>query len=350
MVLRLLPLTLLLYAASAAAQAPAKAPTRVPTPALVAVEGHAGWFGFRYDIVRDSLVVIEVAAGSPADRAGLRKGDWITLIDGQRANPTTLREKPAVPGDVRKLTVRRGTETLGISMIAVAPPPGTLLPTRVAGTNADTVAREARALRGEMAQKATRAAVAPLRADTVVLRPTPAQRKMRGDAERGTTLKLLETYRDTLRPRMLLDDTVYTSMRLLLQQMKHDTVSGLTAKLLADSALYTELALTVKNTENLLTKLSAHGNALAGAEFEHLNPGLAEYFGGVAEGVFVLRVAPGTPAATAGLQPGDIVETLNGERVETIAALRAGIAESSGPLTLHVIRKGRPATLVLRKE
>jgi C-terminal processing protease CtpA/Prc len=349
MVLRLLPLTLLLCAASAAAQVPAKAPTRVPSPALVAVEGHAGWFGFRYDIVRDSLVVIEVAAGSPADRAGLRKGDWITLIDGQRANPTTLREKPAVPGDARKLTVRRGSETLGISMIAVAPPPGTLLPTRVAGTNADTVAREARALRGEMAQKATRAA-APSRADTVVLRPTPAQRKVQGDRERETSLKLLEAYRDTLRPRMLLDDTLYGRMQLLLEQMKHDTVSGLTARLLADSALYDHFAMTVKTTENLVARLNSRANALAGAEFEHLNAGLAEYFGGVAEGVFVLRVAPGTPAASAGLQPGDIVETLNGERVETIAALRAGIAESSGPLTLHVIRKGRPATLVLRKE
>jgi C-terminal processing protease CtpA/Prc len=318
---------------------------------MVAVEEHAGWFGFRYDIVRDSLVVIEVAAGSPADRAGLRKGDVITLIDGQRANAATLREKPAVPGDTRKLMVRRGTETLGISMLAVAPPPGTLLPTRAAVAKADTVAREARALRGEMAQKATRAAAAPLRIDTLELRPTPAQRKARAGAEREmTTLKLLETYRDSLKPRMLVDDTLYTRMQLLLQQMKEDTVGGRIARLLADSALYTELALTVKNTDNLVAKLNARTNALAGAEFEHLNPGLAEYFGGVAEGVFVLRVAPGTPAAAAGLQPGDIIESLNAERVETIAALRAAIVETPGPITLQVIRKGRPATVVLRRE
>ena len=97
-------------------------------------------------------------------------------------------------------------------------------------------------------------------------------------------------------------------------------------------------------------KLKAGTSALAGAEFEQLNPGLAEYFGGISEGMFVLRVAPGTPAATAGLQAGDIIETLNGERVVTIAELRRSMAEQSGPRTLDVIRKGRPATVLLRKE
>jgi C-terminal processing protease CtpA/Prc len=192
--------------------------------------------------------------------------------------------------------------------------------------------------------------VAPSRVDTVTLRPTPEQRKLRRDTTDQVTLKLLETYRDSSAPRMLVDKAAYTDFFLTLEQMKRDTLSGSMRKLLADSTLYVELNGMIKGMDVLLTKVHARTNALAGAELEHLNPGLADYFGGVAEGVFVLRVAPGTPAATAGLQPGDIVETLNGERVETIGTLRAAIAESSGPLTLHVIRKGRPATVILRKE
>jgi C-terminal processing protease CtpA/Prc len=347
MVLRFLSLAFLLGATSVAAQVPTKAPTRSAIPTVTKVDGHTGWLGFRHDAVGDSLVVLEVAPGSPADRAGLRKGDRITLIDGQRVNPTTLREKPAVPGESRTLTVRRGAEMITLSMMAVAPPPGKLMPTRAAMANADTVAREAWVLRSEMAQKATRAI--PSRVDTVELRPTLAQRKLRGDSARQPTLKMLATDRDSLTRRMLVDDAAYTEIESLLAQMKRDTVGGGKMRLLADSSLYTELTRMTKQSNALLVKLTYAG-ALAGAEFEQLNPGLAEYFGGVAEGVFVLRVAPGTPAASAGLHPGDVIETLNGERVETIAALRTAIAESSGPLTLDVIRKGLPATVVLRKE
>ena len=75
MVLKLISLALLLGGTSLAAQVPARAPTRaaVPIDSLRNPQGRQGWFGFRQDVERDSLLVLEVAPGSPAERAGLRK-------------------------------------------------------------------------------------------------------------------------------------------------------------------------------------------------------------------------------------------------------------------------------------
>jgi S1-C subfamily serine protease len=91
-------------------------------------------------------------------------------------------------------------------------------------------------------------------------------------------------------------------------------------------------------------------NAISGAEFEELNPGLADYFGGIGEGVFVLRVSGATPAFAAGLRAGDIVQSVNGQYVPTIADLRNAVNEASGTITLRIQRKGKPATVTLRKE
>ena len=126
MVLRLASIALLVGAAQVAAQVPARAPTRASgaPKQVIGVERHDGWFGFRYDAVADRMIVLEVAPNSPAERAGLRKDDLVITIDGQKANSTTLAEKPPVAGEKLVLTVRRGTELLTITMVAAAPPLG----------------------------------------------------------------------------------------------------------------------------------------------------------------------------------------------------------------------------------
>ena len=323
MVLRVLSLAILVIAAPLAAQDPVPR-KRVPLAVLPTkkVQGPAGWLGFRHSAERDSVVVLEVAPGSPAERAGLRTGDWIIAVGDRVATRQQLLDDPPMVGDSRRLTVRRGAETLAFEMVAVAPPPGTLMPTRVTSVAADTIAAEARLLRTKMARQATKATI-PAKADT----------------QRYAELRVMDK-----------ESLEYAELFRALQEIKRDTARWFPSKKAVDAELYEQMKQTVKSTDELLVKLKAGNNALAGAEFEQLNPGLAEYFGGVSEGMFVLRVADGTPAATAGLQAGDIIETLNGERVVTIAELRKGMTEQSGPLTLHVIRKGRPATVILRKE
>ena len=95
-------------------------------------------------------------------------------------------------------------------------------------------------------------------------------------------------------------------------------------------------------------RLSEGGTVVSGATLELLNPTLGEYFG-AQEGVFVLRVASQSPAATAGLQPGDVIETVNGRRVLTLDAVTNAVADARGAITLSVLRRGQRVVVPLRR-
>ena len=105
-------------------------------------------------------------------------------------------------------------------------------------------------------------------------------------------------------------------------------------------------------TADQMRSVRAYGVALergsgrvAGAEFEELNPDLADAIGiaesGVAEGLFVVRVLDGTPAAVSGLRPGDVLIEVGGRKVGSVAGLRGAILEGGGSVEMTWIRKGR---------
>ncbi|WP_372890336.1 Do family serine endopeptidase [Rhodosalinus sp.] len=69
------------------------------------------------------------------------------------------------------------------------------------------------------------------------------------------------------------------------------------------------------------------------------------------DGLVVAGVAPGSPAAAAGLQQGDVIATANGDTVDDVRALRDAAAEaeeSERPLLLRVFRNGSFSFLALR--
>lgn len=67
---------------------------------------------------------------------------------------------------------------------------------------------------------------------------------------------------------------------------------------------------------------------------------------GQVNGVAVTRVAPGSPAARAGLRPGDIITSVNREPVDSIAAFRSLASADTEQLLLH-IRRGNGAMFLL---
>jgi S1-C subfamily serine protease len=67
-------------------------------------------------------------------------------------------------------------------------------------------------------------------------------------------------------------------------------------------------------------------------------------------GAFIATVRSGGPAARAGLQPGDIVVSFNGERVETFDDLTRTIASAAPGTTvqLGVLRNGHVLQLAVQ--
>jgi hypothetical protein len=97
-----------------------------------------------------------------------------------------------------------------------------------------------------------------------------------------------------------------------------------------------------------LTPYLLGSNRVAGAELVDLRPGLAEYFQ-VDAGVLVVDVAPGTPMATAGIVPGDVIVGLDRVPVHSVDALRMGISRAQDTLPVTLIRRGASVEVLLRR-
>ncbi|MBS0275451.1 MAG: Do family serine endopeptidase [Proteobacteria bacterium] len=88
-------------------------------------------------------------------------------------------------------------------------------------------------------------------------------------------------------------------------------------------------------------------NPLTGVKVENLSPAVALdlQMDASATGVVIVSVAPGTPAAGYGFQPGDIVRGLNGAEIHNVGELKSGLEASQGHWTLVVDRGGHRLSL-----
>lgn len=96
-----------------------------------------------------------------------------------------------------------------------------------------------------------------------------------------------------------------------------------------------------------LTPYLLGSNRVAGAEVVDLRPGLAEYFD-VETGVLVVDVSPGTPAAIAGIRPGDVIVNLDRVAVRSVDELRTGISRAGATLPVTLVRQGSRIEVLLR--
>jgi serine protease Do len=94
------------------------------------------------------------------------------------------------------------------------------------------------------------------------------------------------------------------------------------------------------------------GGALDGVTLEELTPQHRRTLGLGAEvqrGVVITDLSPGSPAAKAGLRPGDVVLELNRVTVDSLAKFKEQYAKATGDVLLLVQRRGGTVFLVVRK-
>jgi membrane-associated protease RseP (regulator of RpoE activity) len=89
-------------------------------------------------------------------------------------------------------------------------------------------------------------------------------------------------------------------------------------------------------------------NRVAGAEVVDLRPELGEYFA-VDGGVLVVDVGAGTPAAVAGIVPGDVITHLDQVGVRSVEDLRFGVSQAGETLPITLIRQGTSLQVLLRR-
>lgn len=269
-----------------------------------------GWIGITYSTSGTSgrMAVTDVTPGSPAAGAGLTVGDTIVRWDGD-ANPEQAAFRtPVQPGDTLRLRVRRDGRTRDVTVVAVS--------------------------------SRSRPAVATGRGggrDVYILRPS------RAPDEVWIHMDSIAVHADSMhvRLRAMLRDSLGPALQRLeetgLRRFETVEMPRLEAELQAAQA-------------RLAEGFSAGARAVAGAEFAEVNAGLASYFG-TERGALVLRVAPETPAARAGLQAGDVVISANGHPVSEVRDLREAVVRSRArDVELQIVRRGSRTALRLRWE
>jgi len=106
------------------------------------------------------------------------------------------------------------------------------------------------------------------------------------------------------------------------------------------------LGLPPENPPRDLTSIGA-GNPLAGAKVENLSPAVAVdlQVGFMSKGVVIVSTNSGSAAGQYGFQPGDIVRSLNGAEIHSVAELVHGLNAAAGHWSLVVERGGQRLTL-----
>jgi serine protease Do len=81
-----------------------------------------------------------------------------------------------------------------------------------------------------------------------------------------------------------------------------------------------------------------------GVSVQDLTGQLGDYFG-TREGALVTSVDDNSPARTAGLKAGDVITKINGQVVRDSAELRRRLADTSGDITISILRDRKEETL-----
>lgn len=116
-------------------------------------------------------------------------------------------------------------------------------------------------------------------------------------------------------------------------------------------------AIPISTAEDIMEDVVRTGRVIVpwiGISYGEITPQMAQVFGlPVNEGIMVANVEPGSPAAQAGLQQGDIILEVNGSAATDAGVLQSALREKEvgERITLRVMRdgQGRTITVTLRE-
>jgi S1-C subfamily serine protease len=316
------------------------------------------WLGISYRTEQDTtmspprswLVVSQVHDASPASAAGVQAGDHIMRVDGKQATARLLTSisQSIAPGDTVRLRLQRAArERDAVVVAAPRPRPALGEAPALMQLRADSVRKLLRVFMDSAGLHLDSAGLPRLR----ILERTDSGFILRVDS-----LRSVPFLTDSARFRVWRGDTAaLRRWRELGPPVPGRTViRGSNVRMQGDTLRLNDATIvwsdSLRGTRIAFSPMGAGQRAVAGAEFHELDAELGRRFG-VERGLLVLRVAPETPAARAGLQPWDVVVAARGAGIASVSQLRDALGSRAGnePLSLEVIRDGRRRELSLRR-
>jgi C-terminal processing protease CtpA/Prc len=287
-----------------------------------------GWLGISYNFSSTSLdgrstselTVVDVVKDSPADRAGVKSGDHILRIDGRPINEDafTLLARRLEPGDAVRLRVSTGDRERDVTLVATDRPTDQAM----FFLSGDSINKRVR-----IYLDSARAGMFHFGGDSLLLN----RFRFDGDSMYMGAFPRIEI----LRGNMMLDSMF----------MNHDGF-----RIFRDSIprmWQSEVPfgrferMDFPDFDDLLN------GGVVGAEFTPINEGLGSYFG-TDKGLLVVRVGPGTAAARAGLQSGDVITKVDGRSISEVNEFRRAVVRAGNEtLKLEVLRKGKARSIEL---
>jgi C-terminal processing protease CtpA/Prc len=277
--------------------------------------------------------IVQVYAGSPAARAGLRPGDVIVAING---SDITTGEGGSVFGAIRigvpiEFRVRRGSR---VANVVVTP-----------GTMAEAFGEEEIVMKYTPHFDSVRVQLKVMyeglpKLYVAIKEAREALARTEAEAERTSSAAQL---RRVEQQRAQID-----SMQRQLEQWNQEI------RVYTDSLAAKTLYVKPRTAPDVEVQVAPEGravliysDAVAGARFKALSEDspLAEYFG-VESGLLVTELVENTPAHMAGLREGDVVISVDGRTVRSVKEMRKLLA-GTDDATVAFVRKGKKHTCTI---
>jgi predicted metalloprotease with PDZ domain len=284
---------------------------------------------------------------SPAAEAGLLEGDRVVAVNGVRISPEQFRSltRRLLPGDPISLTLEGTAGEREATLVAGTVPPREVMVRA-------RLQRELEAVRERMVRILSAEDMALVdRASGEIVGSAPTIVVEGVEADSLRTLVLRGLAGDSLRGPIRIAFSDGQGGEYTFSTRWPRGLVEAEAEAAASAASISAARATAQVTEELVRPLAPFivgANRVAGAEVRALNAGLSAYFE-VETGVLVTNVAPGTPAADAGLRPGDVIQRVDGREVSQVEGVREALADPRVQThRLDVVRRGESLTLSLR--